>query len=119
MMFTPFAFRNQAIVVAAPAAATALQYDVVGYAQGTITVNRNGLAIATLTADTSLTSITINAGDTVQMTLTGGNTKLVTFIYYYLNGVLQATYSGTTTISSAVITTTAGNNYYFAYEGAA
>jgi hypothetical protein len=117
MIFAPFAFRNQ-VIVATPAAATALQYDVVGYAQGTITVNRNGSAIATLTADTSLTSITINAGDTVQMTLTGGS-EFLTFIYYYLNGVLQATYSGTTTISSAIITTTAGNNYYFAYEGAA
>jgi hypothetical protein len=117
MIFAPFAFQNQ-VTATAPAAATALQYDVVGYAQGTITVNRNGLAIATLTADTSLTSITINAGDTVQMTLTGGSV-LTTFIYYYLNGVLQATYSGTTTISSAIITTTAGNNYYFAYEGAA
>jgi len=117
MIFAPFAFRNQVIVAAAPSVTT-LQYSTSGMVGGTVTINNNGVAIDTLTADTSLTSVTISAGSTVQMLFSGGG-KFTTFIYYYLNGVLQTTYSGTTSFSTALITTTAGNTYYFAYEGSA
>jgi hypothetical protein len=117
-MFTPFAFRNQVRVVTA-AAATTLQYETIGLVVGTVNVYRNGSSIASLTTDTALTSVTINAGDTVQMTLTGGDSKFVTYIYYFLNNSLQTTYTGQTTISTAVITTSAGNTYYFSYQGSA
>jgi hypothetical protein len=46
-------------------------------------------------------------------------TKFATFIYYYLNGTLQATYSGGVSFSSALITTSAGNTYKFEYFGSA
>jgi hypothetical protein len=115
MIFAPFAFRNQIRVAAA---ATTLQYETIGMVGGTVDVFRNGSSIASLTTDTALTSVILTPGDTVQMTLTGGS-KLGTFIYYYLNGALQTTYSGTTTISTAVITTSAGNTYYFSYQGSA
>jgi hypothetical protein len=97
---------------------TTLQYSVTDYITGTITVNNNGFAVDTLTSDISLQSVTISAGSTVQMLYTGG-TKFTTYIYYYLNGTLQATYSGGASFSSALITTSAGNTYKFEYFGSA
>lgn len=101
------------------AAAPQLQYETVGMAGGTVLVKKNGSTIATLTTDTALTTITLAAGDTIQMTFSIGASIFTTFIYYYLNGGLTNTYSGTTTITGGVLTASAGNVYKFSYQGAA
>ena len=101
------------------AAAPQLQYETVGMGGGTVLVKRNGLTIATLTTDTVLTTITIAAGDTIQMTYSIGATPFTTFIYYYLNGALTNTYSGTNTITGGILTASGSNIYKFSYQGSA
>jgi hypothetical protein len=85
---------------------------------GEVVIDVDGLAYDALYNDTPLQSVTISAGSTVQMRYVNG-TKFATFIYYYLNGTLQTTYSGGVSFSSAVITTSAGNTYKFEYFGSA
>ena len=102
----------------APATAT-LQYESIDMVGGTVLVKRNGSTIATLTTDTALTTVTLDAGDTIQMTYSRASGFLTTFIYYFLNGTLTNTYSGTTTITGAVLTASAGNTYKFSYQGSA
>ena len=85
---------------------------------GDVNIIVDGLIYDTLYNDTALQSVTISAGSTVQMQFVDGN-KFTTFIYYYLNGTFQATYSGGVSFSSAVITTSAGNTYKFEYFGSA
>ena len=110
---------SSAIKMQGGAAAPILQYQTIGMGGGTVLVKRNGSTIATLTTDTALTTVTLAIGDTIQMTYSTGSTPFATFIYYYLNGSLTNTYSGTTTITGAVLTVSAGNTYLFSYEGAA
>jgi len=110
---------SSAIKMQGAAAAPTLSYEVLNYIQGTINVKKNGTNIATLTSDTALTTVTLTAGDTIQMTLTGGNALLSSFIYYYINGSLTNTYSGNTTITGGTLTSADGNTYNFTYDGAA
>lgn len=97
------------------AASPKLQYSVTGYGGGSILVKRNGATIATLTAETAVTEVSITAGDTIQMT-TSGTGPISTFIYYYINGVFQTSYSGVNP-STPVITSSGSNVYLFAFEG--
>jgi hypothetical protein len=110
---------SSAIKMQGGAAAPQLQYESIDMAGGTVLVKRNGTTIATLTTDTALTTVTLDAGDTIQMTYSRASGLLTTFIYYYLNGTLTNTYSGTLTITGAVLTASAGNIYKFSYQGSA
>lgn len=110
---------SSAIKMQGGAAAPILQYEVQDYIGGTILVYRNGSVIATLTSDEPLTSVTIANGDTIRMTFTTTGSFFTTFIYYYINGVLQNTYSGTNSIDSGTKTVTSGNTYKLWYVGSA
>ena len=110
---------SSAIKMQGGAAAPQLEYESIDMSGGTVLVKRNGTTIATLTTDTALTTVTLNDGDTIQMTYSIGSTPFATFIYYYLNGSLTNTYSGSTTITGAVLTASAGNIYKFSYQGLA
>ena len=109
---------SSAIKMQGAAAAPELQYETVGMFGGTVLVKKNGSTIATLTTDTALTTVTLAAGDTIQMTFSIGSTPLSSFIYYYLNGSLTNTYSGTTTITGGTLTSANGNTYKLSYDGA-
>jgi hypothetical protein len=110
---------SSAIKMQGAAAAPTLSYEVANYIQGTIRVYINGEIVYSLTSDTALTTVTLAAGDTIQMRLVGGDALITSFIYYYINGSLTNTYSGTTTITGGTLTSAAGNTYKFTYDGAA
>lgn len=101
----------------APTTAT-LEYYVSGIFGGEVIMWKNGLGILDTTVDVPLTSVSVNAGDTMYMQFTSGG-PFTTYIYYYFNGTLTATFSGTTTFSSTIYTASAGNTYKFGYEGLA
>lgn len=100
------------------ASSTTLKYDVVNYANGTITVFKNGSTLATLTTETAPVTVTIANGDTIRMTWSGTAGGALN-ILYYINGVLQNTYTGTTSIDTGTKTASTGNAYYFNFNGAA
>ena len=101
-----------------PITLATLQYEISGIAGGTVTVSINGDGTP-FTTDTALTSVSVNSGDHLQMSYSIPSTSFTTFIDYYINGVYQTTYSGTTTITTSIVTASAGNTYKFVYNGAA
>lgn len=82
---------------------------------GTFTIYINGSAYQTMTTDTSLVTVTVNAGDTFYATIASVSG---TTIYYYLNGGFVAGYFDTS--PTPTVTASAGNTYFYeAYFGAA
>jgi hypothetical protein len=123
MIFAPFAFRNQARVAAAAAAPT-LSYEVYayGFTTGTFKIYINGTLYQTMTTDTSLVTVTLNAGDTFYSTLQ--NTDAFSpggTVDYFLNGSFVTSYALFTTglLTTPTVTSVAGNTYrYIASFGA-
>ena len=102
----------------ATAAAPTLSYELFtnGVTIGTFKIYKNGTLYTTLTTDTSLTTITLTAGDTFYATLqnstplqSGGS------IDYFLNGSFVTTYSIFTiaTLTTPTVTSAAGNTYKY------
>lgn len=95
-----------------------LQYELYtsGFS-GTFRVYRNGSIYQTMTTNTSLVTVTLNAGDTFYTTI---QSSAGTSIDYFVNDVYNTSYynAGTNTTTSPTITASAGNTYkYTAYFG--
>jgi hypothetical protein len=114
MIFAPFAFRNQVVAAAAPATAT-FQYELFtnGFS-GTFNVYKNGSLLQSMTTDTSLVTVTLNAGDTFYSTIQqpGGNGATVD---YFLNGSFVTSYLTflTTPLTTPTVTAAGGNTYKY------
>ena len=97
----------------APATAT-LQYELFASGfSGTFVIYKNGAILQTMTTDTSLVSVTINAGDTFYATITCSNGATID---YFLNGTYSTSFyyvgSGAPT-ASTTLTAVAGNTYKY------
>jgi len=97
----------------APATAT-LQYELfaTGFS-GTFTIYINGNVYQTMTTDTSLVNVTINAGDTFYATITCSNGATID---YFLNGTYSTSfyYSGSgAPTASTTLTAVATNTYKY------
>jgi len=93
-------------------------YTVAGYAGGTISVYKNGSVIATPASDQGPISVSVVNGDTIRMTWSG-SMGFALNILYYLNGVLQNTYTGSTSIDTGTKTIASNNAYSFTFNGLA
>jgi hypothetical protein len=97
----------------APATAT-LQYELfASMFSGTFTIYINGGVYQTMTTDTSLVSVTINAGDTFYATVTCSNGATID---YFLNGTYSTSFyyggSGAPT-ETTTLTAVATNTYKY------
>lgn len=80
---------------------------------GTFTVYKNGSVLQTMTTDTALVTVTLNAGDTFYATIVS---FAGTSIDYFVNGAFVTNYFDTS--PTPTITAAAGNTYqYDAYFG--
>ena len=93
-------------------------YTVAGYSGGTVSVYKNGTVIATPASDQGPISVSVANGDTIRMTW-AGSIGFSLNILYYLGGVLQNTYTGTTSIDTGTKTITANGAYNFTFNGSA
>jgi hypothetical protein len=109
---------DMAIAGSKAASSTTLKYAALNYVGGTVTVFKNGSTLVTLTAETPAVTVTIANGDTIRMTWSGSNGFGLN-ILYYINNVLQNTYTGTTSIDTGTKTASTGNAYYFEFNGSA
>ena len=107
---------NMGIAASSITASPSYKYQVVNYVNGTVLVYKNGAIIATLTADTGLTSVTVVNGDTIRMTWSG---TIALNIVYTLNSVTQATYTGATSIDTGTKTIASNGAYQFVFNGSA
>lgn len=81
---------------------------------GTFTVYKNGSVLQTMTTDTALVTVTLNAGDTFYATIAS---FAGTSIDYFVNSAFVANYFDTS--PTPTITAAAGSTYeYNAYFGA-
>lgn len=100
------------------AAGPTYTYTVAGYTGGTISVYKNGVVVATPTSDQGPISVSVVSGDTIRMTW-AGSIGFALNIQYYLNGVLQNTYTGTTSIDTGTKTLASSGAYNFTFNGSA
>jgi plastocyanin len=107
---------DMGIAASSITASPTFQYLVADYADGTITVYKNGSVIATLTANTAPTSVTVVNGDTIRMTWTG---TLAFNIQYFINAVLNQTFNGATSIDTGTKTIASNNAFKFQFNGTA
>lgn len=103
----------------APATAT-LQYELItsGFG-GTFNIYKNGSLLQSMTTDTSLVTVTINAGDTFYSTIqsSAGSSS----VDYFVNGSYVTSYFifTTGTLTTPTITASGGTTYkYTGYFGA-
>jgi hypothetical protein len=107
-----------AAIAGSKAAGPTYTYTIVGYAGGTISVYKNGSVIATPASDQGPISVSVVSGDTIRMTWTGSIGEALN-ILYYLNGVLQNTYTGSTSIDTGTKTLASSGAYNFTFNGLA
>jgi len=105
-------------IMSSKAGGPTYNYTVAGYTGGTISVYKNGSVIATPTSDQGPISVSVVNGDTIRMTWSG-SLGFALNILYYLNGVLQNTYTGSTSIDTGTKTITANGAYLFIFNGSA
>jgi hypothetical protein len=102
-----------------PAASTTLEYLVGAYTatNGTIYMQRNaGFVHPPITGDIALTSISINAGDSLYMYNTGATGP--SLIALYTNGVyISSSYNASGNVAIGPITALEGNTYRFEFSG--